>query len=344
MRYVCLSLVLSGLWQCCSPAFGDVMLLTNGDRLTGKIKQLTDGKLVFESDVGGELNIDLSKIRTFSSDVPIEVHFSDGTVIKQAMVSGAAPGRIGIRATGTLAAQEFDLTKITSINPPAKPTPKWHGAVSAGFSATQGNTSTERENVSVDVSRRSENDRITVKADYALGKQEDPDTGEEKTTEDWWRTRLKYDYFVSKKLYVYGDSRYEKDSVAELDRRMVVGGGGGYQWIESEDMNFSTEAGLASLYERFDNQTGSNTEVSVQLGYHFDKKLYKALTFINDLTYYPSIGDFGDYYLTSTAELRASFLKSMFANFKVIFDYDATPAEGAGKTDVKYILGVGWSF
>lgn len=344
MRYVCLSVVLSGLWQCCSPAFGDVMLLTNGDRLTGKIKQLTDGKLVFESDVGGELNVDLSKIRTFSSDAPIEVHFSDGTLIKQAIVSGAAPGRIGIRATGTLTAQEFDLTKITSINPPAKPTPKWHGAVSAGFSATQGNTSTERQNLSVDVSRRSENDRITVKADYALGKQEDPDTGEEKTTEDWWRTRLKYDYFVSKKLYVYGDSRYEKDSVAELDRRMVVGVGGGYQWIESDDMSFSTEAGLASLYERFDNQTGSNTEVSVQLGYHFDKKLYKALTFINDLTYYPSIGDFTDYYLTSTAELRASFLKSMFANFKVIFDYDATPAEGAGNTDVKYMLGVGWSF
>lgn len=344
MRYVCLSVVLSGLWQCCSPAFGDVMLLTNGDRLTGKIKQLTDGKLVFESDVGGELNVDLSKIRTFSSDAPIEVHFSDGTLIKQAIVSGAAPGRIGIRATGTLTAQEFDLTKITSINPPAKPTPKWHGAVSAGFSATQGNTSTERQNLSVDVSRRSENDRITVKADYARGKQEDPVTGEEETTENWWRTRLKYDYFVSKKLYVYGDSRYEKDSVAELDRRMVVGVGGGYQWIESDDMSFSTEAGLASLYERFDNQTGSNTEVSVQLGYHFDKKLYKALTFINDLTYYPSIGDFTDYYLTSTAELRASFLKSMFANFKVIFDYDATPAEGAGNTDVKYMLGVGWSF
>lgn len=171
MRYVCLSVVLLCLWQCCGPAFGDTVIFTNGDRLTGKIKQLTDGKLIFESDVDGELNIDLSKVQTFSSDTPIEIHFSDSTVIKQAIVSGAAPGRIGIRATGTLTAQEFDLTKITSINPPAKPTPKWHGALSAGFSTTRGNTSTERQNVSVDTSRRSDNDRITVKADYALGKQ-----------------------------------------------------------------------------------------------------------------------------------------------------------------------------
>ncbi len=343
MRYSCLLIAFSCLWPCCSPVFGDVVFFNNGDRLTGTIKQLTDGKLVLASAVAGEVTIQLSEIRTFSSDAPMEVHFTDGTVIKQRILS-AGPGRIGIGPTDALTAQAFDLAKIAAVNPPAKPTPKWHGAVSGGFSSTHGNTKADRRNVAVDVSRRSENDRITVKADYARGEQEDPDTGEDKTTEDWWRTKLKYDYFLSKKWFVYGDSRYEKDSVADLDRRVVVGGGGGYQWIESEDMNFSTEAGLASLYEKFDNQTDSNTELSVQLGYHFDKKLYQALTFINDLTYYPSIEQFSDYYLTSTAELRASVLKNMFTNFKVIFDYDATPAQGAHKTDVKYILGAGWNF
>ena len=343
MRYVCLFIVFSCVYVCCSPALGDVVFFTNGDRLTGTIKQLTDGKLVLASAVAGEVTIQLSEIRTFSSDAPIEVHFTDGTVVKQRILS-AGPGRIGIGPTDALAAQAFDLAKITAINPPAKPVPKWHGAVSAGFSSTHGNTKADRRNVSVDVSRRSENDRITVKADYARGEQEDPDTGEDKTTEDWWRTKLKYDYFLSKKWFVYGDSRYEKDSVADLDRRVVVGGGAGYQWIESDDMNFSTEGGLASLYEKFENETDSNTELSLQLGYHFDKKLYKALTFINDLTYYPSIEQFSDYYLTSTAELRASVLKNMFTNFKVIFDYDATPAQGAHKTDVKYILGAGWNF
>lgn len=343
MRHACLFIAFFCVWSCCGPVFGDVVFFNNGDRLTGTIKQLTDGKLVLASAVAGEVTISLSEIRTFSSDAPMEVHFTDGTVIKQRILS-AGPGRIGIGPTDALAAQAFELAKIAAINPPAKPVPKWHGAVSGGFSSTHGNTKADRRNVSVDVSRRSENDRITVKADYARGEQEDPDTGEDETTEDWWRTKLKYDYFLSKKWFVYGDSRYEKDSVADLDRRVVVGGGGGYQWIESEDMNFSTEAGLASLYEKFENETDSNTELSLQLGYHFDKKLYKALTFINDLTYYPSIEQFSDYYLTSTAELRASVLKNMFTNFKVIFDYDATPAQGAHKTDVKYILGAGWNF
>jgi len=343
MRHICLFLVFLSLWLCCSPVHGDVVVFTNGDRLSGKIKQSEDGKLVLESQVAGEIKIDMAKVQTFSSDEPVEIHFADGTVIKQRILS-ASPGKIGIRDAETFIAQDFELSKITKINPPAKPAPKWHGAISAGLSSTHGNTSADRQNLGVDVTRRSENDRITLKADYARGRQENTDTGRKETTEDWWRTRLKYDYFVSKKWYVYGDTRYEKDSIAELDRRMVVGGGSGYQWLESEDMNFSTEAGLASLYEKFDNQTDSKTEMSVQMGYHFDWKLYKTINFINDLTYYPSIDKFSDYYLTSSAELRASLTKNMFTNFKVISDYDATPAQGAHKTDTKYIFGVGWSF
>ncbi|MHC4105002.1 MAG: DUF481 domain-containing protein, partial [Planctomycetota bacterium] len=53
---------------------------------------------------------------------------------------------------------------------------------------------------------------------------------------------------------------------------------------------------------------------------------------------------FSDYYLTSTGEIRAHFTDRMFTNFKAIFDYDSTPAIGAGNTDVKYIWGIGWSF
>jgi hypothetical protein len=84
--------------------------------------------------------------------------------------------------------------------------------------------------------------------------------------------------------------------------------------------------------------------LSAQVGYNFDKTLAKNLKFIHDLTYYPSLDRFSDYYLTTTGELRAHFTERMFANFKAILNYDATPAIGAGSTDTKYILGLGYSF
>ena len=105
-----------------------------------------------------------------------------------------------------------------------------------------------------------------------------------------------------------------------------------------------TEAGLASLYEKYENNTDSDTQLSAQLGYMFDMKLGKNLKLIHDLTYYPSTEQFSDYYLTSTGEIRAHFTENMFLNFKAILNYDKSPAVGAGTTDAKYLLGVGYSF
>lgn len=323
--------------------YGDEILLKNGDRLTGKIDHLVDGKLVLKSDITGEVTVDISNVRTFSSDAPIEVNLKDKTVLKQKVLSSES-GSFAVEGTDALKAQEFSISDIESINPPVKPKPKWSGDISAGFTVTSGNTETENISASANLRKRTEKDRTQLSADYAKGRQKDPDTGEKETTEEWWRTKAKYDYFLTKKLYGYLDGRYESDAIAELDRRVIVGTGGGYQWIESEKMNFSFEIGIASLYEKFENQTDSNSEITAQVGYNFDYRLNNKLRFLHDLTYYPSIEDFSDYFLTSTSEIRAHLTEMMFANFKVIFGHDSTPAVGAKKTDTKYILGVGYSF
>jgi len=327
----------------CGTAGADEVVLKNGDRLTGKVKHLVDGKLVLESELAGTVTIEISNVQTLSSDAPIEIHLSDGTVLRE-QISKSQPGQFSVTGEKALKAQQFDIAAIASINPPAKPVPRWSGDISIGATSTHGNTRTDAVTASANLRKRTEKDRTQLGADYARARQKDPDTGEKVTTEDWWRARAKYDYFFTKKLYGYLDGRYEKDSIAQLDRRVIVGGGGGYQWIESEEMNFSTEVGLASLYEKFDNQTDSSSETSLQLGYHFDKKLAERVKFINDLTYYPSLEQFSDYFLTSTAEIRANFTRSMFTNFKVIFNYDSTPAIDKGSTDTKYILGVGVNF
>jgi putative salt-induced outer membrane protein YdiY len=318
----------------------DEIHLKNGDRVTGKIVKLVDGKMVFKSDLAGEVTVELANIQTFSSKEPITVNLKDGTGLNQKINSSQA-GRFSIAGDESIKVQEFAVGDIVSINPPI---PKWTGDLSASLTSTHGNTKTESIAGSANVKKRTDKDRTTINADYARAKQDDRDTGQEETIEDWWKARAKYDYFLSKKMYGYLDGRYEKDAVAELDRRVTVGIGGGYQWIESADLNFSTELGLASLYEKYDNQTDSNSEISAQLGYHFDKKLRKNLSFIHDLTYYPALDKFSDYYLTTTAELRSNFTKTLFMNVKAILDYDATPAIGAHKTDVKYFLGLGYSF
>lgn len=335
--------LLSVLFAATGIANADEVYLVNGDKISGKVVKMVDGKMTFKSDMAGEIVIPMENISTLTSTEPAELKLVDGTVLKQSITKGEQ-GQIVTAGSETIGSQQIRLVDIAVINPEPKPVPKWKGDASAGITSSHGNTKTESTQLSINLSKRTQNDRTKLNADYARAKQRDPDTNDDEVTEHWWKTRAKYDYFLSKKHYIYADGRYEKDSIAKIDRRFIIGGGTGYQWIESEDVNFSTEAGLASLYEKYEDSTDSNTELSAQAGYHFDKKLAKNLFFINDFTYYPSTEQVSDYYMTTSAELRAMLNDNMFTNFKVIFDYDSTPAANSTSTDTKYILGAGWKF
>jgi putative salt-induced outer membrane protein YdiY len=326
-----------------APLAADEVYLVNGDRITGKIKTMGDGKLTIESDLAGKLTVDMNNVTTFKSNEPIEIQLKDGTGFKK-QVEKAETGKFAIESDQTLKAQDFNVASITIINPPPKEEPKWHGDISGALVKTTGNTSTENRNASFNLNKRTDNDRSLLSGEYNYGKQKDPSTGEQTVSQDNWKLHGKYDYFFTKKAFGFLDGRYEKDRIAELQRRVVIGAGAGYQWVESKPFNFSTEAGIASRYENYTNDTPSSSQLSVQLGYHLDKELTKVLTFINDLTYYPSLENSSDYLLMTTGELRAKITEKFFTNFKVEFDYDSTPAEGKGTTDLKYILGVGMSF
>ena len=198
--------------------FADEIQFKNGNAITGKIVNITDGKLLFKSDIAGDITIELSKIQTLSSDEPVTVNLKDGTGLYQKLIS-AQPGRFAIQRSETTARQEFALADIVSINPPK---PKWTGNLALGITSTHGNTNTESVTGSFFATKRKEKDRTTLSADYAKSTKKNDITGQDDTIEDWWRARAKYDYFFSKKMYGYLDGRYEKDAVAQLDRRIIL--------------------------------------------------------------------------------------------------------------------------
>jgi putative salt-induced outer membrane protein YdiY len=335
------------LWTLLYPlaALGDELYFKNGDHLTGQIIRMTDDKFVFKSQNAGEVTVNLSDIRTFSSEKPLEIHLKDGVTVLNQPVAIAEPNGFTIATGEPLRPQAFALSQIASINPPPKPKPKWTGNIAGSVAVVSGNTKTASYTGTVSVVRRSEKDRLSGNADIVRSEREDPDTGDKDVIENWWKLKAEYDYFFTKQLYGFVNGRYEKDTIALLDRRVVVGGGAGFQWIEKPRVSFSTNLGLASLYEKYDDPGNStNSTTSLQAGYNLQVIPLKNLTFLHDLTYYPSLEDFSDYFLTTSAELRATMIKNLYASFRVIFDYDATPAQGRQDTDVKYLFSIGLTF
>ena len=321
------------------PVQGDEVVFKNGDRLTGKIKSVDGGKLKMSTAVAGDVTIDMGGVRTFKTDEPIEMHLADGSVLKQQVNASPEEGKIATAGGDTIAAQTVPVASVQKVNPPPV---QWTGSVVAGALFTRGNTDTDSANVAIDAVRRAEIDRITLGAGYLYGRQENGD-GDKETTTDNWFVLGKYDYFLSKKLYLYGSERIERDRIANLDLRSTTSAGLGYQWLESAKANFNTEAGVAWIYE--DYRTGdSEDHFAARLAYHYDRKLNDKVLFFHNLEYLPSFEDISDFNLNTDAGIRADLTDKLFAEFKFEMRHDATPAPDADKNDFRYMVGVGWRF
>lgn len=332
--WICAGIVLASACL----AWADEVQFVNGDKLTGKVVAVEGGKMAFESATVGAIKIDMARVKTFSTDAPIDIRLKDGTTLKQKALAGEA-GTITTEG-GMTAKQSVAFANLKAINPPPQ---DWTGNVLVGGLLTRGNSETEQLDLRAKAVRRTDNDRITGEAGYNFGRQKDQDTGSKTTTTDSWFVDGKYDYFMTEKWYWYGKTRIERDRVADLDLRLSPSVGVGYQWVERPDFNVSTEAGLGWVFE--DYATGeSNDYIAGRLAYHIDKKLNDKVTLFHNVEYLPSLESLSDYNINADAGLRTALTSKMFAEFKIEVKHDSNPAPGADKTDLRYVLSVGWEF
>jgi putative salt-induced outer membrane protein YdiY len=323
----------------CRGATADEVQFKNGDHLTGTIETLEAGKLTIKSAVAGKVTVKLSDVKTFSTDGPIELRLTDGTILHQKL-NADADGQVSIGPGGAVAPQSVPLTAIKFINPPFE---KWTGSIAAGGSLARGNTNTESLNASANLVRRGEKDRITVDAGYLWSREHVPGfAGKHETANDWF-IAPKYDYFFTEKLYGYANARIERDLIADLSLLFTPGAGAGYQWVEQPNLHFNTEGGVSWLYRDFRND-GTNESIAARLAYHFDAKLSDKLSFIHNVEYYPGLDRIDNYFFDADAGVRATITDRMFTELKIQYKYNSEPAPGKEHSDTRLLLGVGWAF
>ena len=331
----------SGVLVLCliTAANADQVVFKNGDKISGQVETLDSGQLKIKSAVAGEITVDMKDVATFSTDHPVDIVTSDHQKLHEQIAAGDADH---IKAGNTV----LDLAALAKINPPEQ---KWTGTIVANGAIARGNTNTDDFGIAVNAmlrridEERNVNDRLTLNGNYNIGRQKDAASGEKITTTDNWMTSGKYDRFWTPKFYGYGLMEVDHDRIAALNYRLSPGVGLGYQWVEKPEFNFFTEAGVSYVFEKYTND-GNDDRVALRLAYHFDKKLNDTVSVFHDLEWLPAFDDPSDYNLNVDAGLRANLTKTMFAEFKFLWNRDSTPAPGAEKNDLKYLLGVGWTF
>lgn len=322
------------------PVRADEVLLLNGDRLTGKIVSATGGKLVLKTEAAGEITIDMSKVKTFSTDEPITVKVGEQTQVSSKVTPGA-DRQVQAQILPGTAPQPVPIGDITAINPEP---PAWHGSLALSGLFTSGNSESTQIGFTAALSKRWETERLTFLAGYTFGREKDPDTGDKTTTTDYGYASAKFDHFFTKKFYGYALAKVEHDGVADLEIRFSPSVGVGYQWFEGPTFNLSTELGLAYVYEKFKHQDSTDF-LGPRFAYAVDWTPVPVLKLYHTFEYIPAFDDFtGDYLINLTAGAKVRITKLFFADARFEWAYDSTPAPGREKSDTRFLIGVGLDF
>ena len=361
----------------CFNSYADEVVFENGERLIGTFQKVEGKNLIFKSEIAGELSVDISKIKEIHSENLLEILLEDGTLL-QGKTIRREEGIFTVQEEPEEVEQTFVKADLYDIYPAPRPRVKWSGNISAGFKSSHGSSFSEDSTVDWGFRLRTKKHRFRQSGWFVVERSEDSD-GDKVTTEENFTVLAIYDYFFTEKFYGFWSERFKKDHIDDLEYRFTHAWGVGYQWSETDNLQFATFAGPGYLQEKYDSRipnpnytepqtisylqagrTGrladANVEtkwlkdvsrrndVILQSGYHFEWKPFSRIHYISNFTYNPSIDDWGDYNITHDSEVRTFINSKIYFTFKFILDYDSHPGEDSASTDTDYILGLGWNF
>lgn len=214
---------------------------------------------------------------------------------------------------------------------------KWHGFVDVGGTYTDGNTDLSSIRVAAEAVRRLEDDRYTLKSYWNYAQNEGSITDRNAGASAKW------DHFLSEKLFVNGLGGVETDTLARLKLRYYLGGGAGYQFLESERTKLLGEAGVVYFDEKFFNGD-KNDYIAARGAYDLDFQVSPTTLFEQTAEAFPSLEAVEDFYGKLDSKLTFTITATWAAFIQHILNYDNTPATGSERLDNRVVVGVRWTF
>ena len=334
-KLIVISLLIWGLFFV--EVLADEIILKNGDRLTGEVKILEENKLIFKTSYAGKISIAWSEVEKIGIDKPVGVLLEDDVSL-HGVIETAENGRLIIRKDEKPQRVSVDLEEVKGIK-----RQKFHPAktqyimrANVGITVESGNT--EKENLYLDgrFEARKQQFRFNAGIEYEY------ETNDNEKTKNKLLLSSKLDYFFRHPWYVYGKGAYEYDQFKDLDLKVDIGPGMGYQFIEGENANLALEAGPSYVRQNFEKQSRRNY-MAARTGISADKWFFdKFVQFylLGEGFFNPDEKD--DRFARIRSGLRYPLGKGFSMSTQYNLDYDNNPPEGIDENDHKIIFLLGY--
>lgn len=365
----------------CPQVFSDQIILTNGDRLTGKIVEADGDTMTFNSGLIGEIEMAWSAIEKLTSDKPVYIILNNGQLltgtisvksgkfdINNESAQKAALTKEGFR---TLRGEEAWLAYTREVQRRRQPGffDFWNGSVDTGLSLTRGNSSTTTLDIGATAVRVTPRDTLRLYL-TSLFAEEGTTRGVTVTTARSLMSGWRYDYNLPKNLFVFGFGELQSDRFQLLDLRSVLGGGLGWHALKTEDTLLDVYGGADFDQELFSDRvqrrvgpvTGPPTTTrrrrpeeffsthltrrsgELLLGEDFSHRLAQNVSLTERLMVFPNLTDQGEFRIGFDAALVTKI--NRWLDWQVSFrdHYLSNPVPGIKKNDVLMTAGIRLTF
>jgi hypothetical protein len=318
-------------------AYNDTVVLTNGDRLKGEVKNLQQGRLEFKTDTMSTVYIKWDRVAEISAPEVFEIETTDGSRYWGSF-EFAGQGKLGLVIGGsTFAVDLADVVRIVLI----KRTfwSRLDGSVDLGASYTQ-SSGIGQGSLAIDVTARRPAYEVETKFDTTITVQPDQPVSS--------RSALTSGYvkFLKKKWFVPVTAKLERNTDIGLELRASGAGGFGRYFVQTNRSQFGAAAGLVYTREvPVDGETTNNAEAFVGSTYSFFTYDRPKTTIQVSFTLFPSLNVAG----RVRTDLDVTVKRELLKDFTVGFTYYDTidnkpPGVGSPAHDFGGTVTVGWTF
>lgn len=303
--------------------------MNNNDNITGEIKRLELGILVFKTDDAGTLNIKWDKIKSINTNNIYEVELQDGRVFYGSIKPGEIDGTLLIKGI-TLQTSHFMkyIVKITRIRETF-----WEildGYIKLGISYTKaseigqlsfgfsGNYRTK-----IFYAELNANSVITTTNDQATSRKQD--------------IYFSYRRFMQHKLFYIGFIGAEENTELGIKLRTTIGAGFGKSFIQDSHNWLVSIAGLTVNREWYIDSTNATNNVEAIASGQYKLFVYDApkVSLSTTLNILPSITRFGRVRSNLDIDLDWEILIDFYWVLSFYFNFDNKPTGDASEKDYR---------
>jgi putative salt-induced outer membrane protein YdiY len=321
------------------PADADRLYTTGGESIPGSLLGINDGKLLWSSEIFGDLIIDQHHIQRIESGNHFDFKLS-GRELNNCWLFHQDDHQLLHCDEGVEMLSDWKLVVAAgeAVNDPP-PLLVQKGSVNVAAEDSSGNTNIDKINVAARSEIRFIESRHTLNLRY----QEEQADGAQ--SRNMWRSGYQYDQFFTEQWFVAGNASYEEDEFKEIDQRSLVGVGMGYQFLETSYIDLLGKGTLNYVDEQFTSSRGRATPAflwNMDFSWRFNDR---GMEFFHRHALLQALEDGDDFELTSMTGFKYPINGHFNSVIQLEYDYDNRPAQDAvDKKDQKWSVGLNYDW